>query len=93
MTERALLANVLAMAQWLGYRTYHTWRSDHSVAGYPDLTLVGHGRLVVAELKSDRGRISSCQQRWLDEFALAGIPAYIWRPRDWLDGSIEQALR
>ena len=51
--------------------------------GYPDLTLLRDGKLVVAELKTDKGRPTPDQRRWLDELAMAGVAAYLWRPSDW----------
>lgn len=62
MTEAELLAAVLGtprkpgLALALGWRGYHTHRSQHSPAGFPDLCLVhaAAGRLAFAELKRER---------------------------------------
>ena len=43
-------------------------------------------RLVVAELKTVNGRMTSDQRMWLDAFHAAGKPeTRLWRPTDWAD--------
>jgi hypothetical protein len=59
---------------------YCTWRSIHSPAGYPDLCLAKPGRLIYAELKSEKGKVSDKQREWLDTLKAAGAEAYVWRP-------------
>jgi hypothetical protein len=51
--------------------------------GFPDLLLCKAGKIIVAELKRDDGRVSAEQFEWLQTFELAGVAAYTWRPRDW----------
>jgi len=47
--------------------------------GFPDLVLAKKGRMTIfAELKSDKGRVTPEQQRWID--LLGGE---VWRPGDW----------
>jgi hypothetical protein len=58
--------------------------------GFPDLLLVKPKRLVVAELKVGRNRVTGEQRAWLRRFELAGVPAYTWRPGDWPE--IERVL-
>ena len=93
MTEAELSENVRQLASGLHYLTYHTWRSDHSAAGYPDWTLVKQGRLIFVELKRQRGKTSKYQEQWLG--ALRECPlieVYEWHPSDWIDGTIQQVL-
>jgi hypothetical protein len=66
----------------LGWRAYHTFFSGLSGPGFPDLVLVRE-RVVFAELKAERGRVSPSQQEWLDALRAAGAEVYLWRPRDW----------
>lgn len=49
--------------------------------GFPDLVLVRE-RVVVAELKARRGKVSDQQQAWLEAFGRAGVEVYVWRPAD-----------
>lgn len=81
MTEREWQSQVVKAARLLGWTTYHTHDSRRSEPGWPDLALV-RDRLVMAELKTDTGRLSAAQERWLDLLTGAGIEAYVWRPRD-----------
>jgi hypothetical protein len=51
-------------------------------AGFPDLALARAGRVLLAELKTDRGRPTPDQRRWLAEL---GDHGRLWRPADWPD--------
>ena len=104
MTEADLLAGVIDLAHALGYKaahfrpaqTRHGWRTPVSAdgAGFPDLVLVRarDGRLVAAELKAERGTLTSGQRDWLGDLKSAGVPAYTWRPADYPD-AIAAVLR
>ena len=81
MTEREWQAEVVAIARSTGWTTYHTHDSRRSEPGWPDLALVRE-RLVLAELKTDTGRISAHQERWLSLLSQAGVETYVWRPSD-----------
>jgi len=59
-------------------------------AGWPDLCLV-RGRLVIAELKSETGKLSSVQRDWIAALELAKAEVYVWRPSDW--PQVEAVLR
>ena len=65
----------------MGWDAYHPWLSTHSASGYPDLTLVRPPRLVFAELKSERGKTTDAQDRWLERLARCNAEAYLWRYR------------
>ena len=83
-SERAFQTAVLELAQVTGWRSYHPHDSRRSAAGYPDLTLVRAGACILAELKTDTGRVTDAQAAWLAAFAaVSGIEAVVWRPRDW----------
>jgi hypothetical protein len=94
-TERAFMAQVIRLAELFSWRHYHSHRSDHSPAGFPDLVLVRarhpKPRVVFAELKSDRGRVTADQRAWITELRACGQEAYIWRPSMWQD--VERILR
>jgi hypothetical protein len=83
VTERDLTGYVRDVARAFGWRRYHTWLSKHSPAGFPDEVLVRGPRLVFAELKSERGKLSDEQAAWLDALrAVPGVEVYVWRPAD-----------
>lgn len=84
VTERQFQAQVRELAALLGWDAYCSWTSIHSPGGWPDLVLVhpGKGRVIFAELKSDKGRVSVRQQYCLDSLELCGQEIYVWRPGD-----------
>ena len=94
MTEAELQSAIVELAGWLGYRLiYHTHDSRHSAAGFPDLVLVGRGRLIFAEVKSAKGELSPQQLAWFAGLLDVGAEAYVWRPVDWKSGTIERNLK
>ena len=94
MTEAQLLQAVRDLARLLGFLTYHTHRSDRSEPGFLDLVLIHPriGRLAIAELKTEKGRVTPAQHVWIAAFRTAGVDAYIWRPSDLRSGLIYRAL-
>ena len=103
VTERALLDAVIAIAKgnrWLVYHALPSMNRRGAWAthfrghnGFPDLIL-SHpsGDLVIVELKSEIGRTTNDQVRWLNSFAAAGIETHVWRPAQLKDGSIQRRL-
>ena len=39
-------------------------------------------RQVIAELKSQKGKITEIQKDWLEKFKLVGAEVFLWRPSD-----------
>jgi hypothetical protein len=91
LTEARFMAQVVEYARLMGWRTYHTRRSEGSEAGFPDLVLVRRPRIVWAELKSERGKATPQQLVWLLELLECRQEVYLWRPEDW--PRIERILR
>lgn len=94
MTEAQFQHKVLDAARWLGWRCFHprtvqTADGRHLTAytgeaGFPDLVLAHRNRgLILAELKTARGRLTEAQKLWRDELLAAGAEYYLWRPDDW----------
>lgn len=78
--ESGYLRAITRLAQMLGYTIYHTHDSRRSNPGWPDLVLCRPPRLIVAELKSARGRLRRAQVAWLDLLGeVPGIETYVWR--------------
>ena len=102
-TERDLQDLVAELAGWAGWRVAHFRNSrtpsgghatavQYDGAGFPDLTLTKAGRVIFAELKSQKGRVSENQTAWLLELQGPHTEVYVWRPSDWLDGTIRRIL-
>lgn len=91
VTEAQFQATVVDLAQVTGWmvahfrpaRTNNGWRTPVAGdgKGFPDLVLV-RDRVIFAELKSDRGRLSDDQTAWIGALNTAGAEAYVWRPDD-----------
>ena len=96
MTERALSKAVVELATRLGWRVHtlsdsRSLRSHHP--GFPDLFMVRGEIALAVELKADKGRMRPGQQEWLDALEGVGMLVYVWRPKDWQDGTVERKLR
>jgi len=92
VTERELTGYVRDVAGLFGWRRYHTWLAKHSPAGFPDEVLIRPPRIVFAELKSDRGKVSDAQAAWIADLErVPGVEVYVWRPDD--ADTIAQVLR
>lgn len=108
MSESGFQTAVLELATRLGWRTMHVrpaqnragrWRTPVAGdgAGFPDLVLVRGQHLIFVELKTNTGRASTEQERWLDALTTVSnatqasdgrsthVTATIWRPREWDD--------
>lgn len=69
-----------------GWRYYHTHDSSRSVAGFPDIVCLRGDRVLVAELKTAKGRVSREQQVLAGCVPRGRVPAYLWRlPGDWAE--------
>jgi len=90
MSEAQWQATVLDLAKRLGWDWYHTHDSRRSLPGFPDLVLLRE-RVIFAELKTMRGRLSNFQLGWHRGLRNAGAEVYVWRPSDW--DEVEQTLR
>lgn len=80
LTEKEWSRTVYELAHQLGWRRYHTYRSERSQPGYPDETLVRE-RVVFVELKTEKGAVKAAQREWLVALEQAGAEVYVARPR------------
>ena len=85
VTEKAwdaqLFNSVRGMATILGWRGYHTLRSQGSKPGFPD-RVIWRDRVIFVELKRESGKATEAQAQVLTELAKAGAEVYLWRPSD-----------
>lgn len=88
-SEREWQSDVVGILHSFGWETYHTHDSRRSAAGFPDVVAIRKRSIdarphdmLVAELKRETENPTSAQEHWLGLFTLAGVDAYIWRPRD-----------
>ena len=94
ISEKKFTAKVLTLAKDWGWRTAHfrpAWVGDKKrmitpVAGngkgFLDLTLLRE-RLIVAELKCGKNKLTPEQKDWVEAWQRARIPVFVWYPHDW----------
>lgn len=91
-TEAEFQDAVVELARICGWEAMHVrrsrvrgdrWATATSIAGWPDLVLLGHGRALFVECKSERGRLTLEQRRVIGLLRDAGLDVRVWRPSDW----------
>ena len=90
-TEKGFMLAVIELAKLKGWKYYHTYSSMRSVAGFPDLCMCRDNRIIIAELKTAKGKTTVEQEKWLEKLNNTPAAVYIWRPSDW--ELIEKVLR
>ena len=89
--EKDFQNSVIQLAKLCGWLVYSTWCSIHSPSGFPDLVMVRLSRVIFAENKSEKGKLSPAQQEWLAALTATGkCEVYSWKPSDW--DEIEKVL-
>ncbi|HEY1690013.1 MAG TPA: VRR-NUC domain-containing protein [Solirubrobacteraceae bacterium] len=84
--EAQFEAAIVQLAKLNGWLTYHTYDSQRSSPGFPDLVLIRDRVLIVAELKSEKGHLTGSQVEWIEAFQAIDceeIFVRVWRPADW----------
>jgi hypothetical protein len=103
VTESDFQRQVLQLARLLNWRSAHfrpgmnrrgEWQTAVAGdgAGFPDLILVRHDRVLAVELKSELGRTTAEQDEWLVAFEGTPVEAHVWRPSDLRSGLILRCL-
>lgn len=93
MTEAQLKNWVIELAQRFGWLVHHDLPAQYGngrwatpvqgFAGFPDLVLAHPtGQVLFAELKSDKGKLSTRQEIWLQILDIAGVENHVWKPSD-----------
>lgn len=91
--ESEFLDTIIDVAYFYGWKPYHVraawsrkgWRTPiKGDRGFPDLVLVRPPRVIMAELKSERGKLAFEQKVWRDALIQCpGIEYYEWKPSMW----------
>ena len=80
LTEKEWMAQGVSLARQMGWKRYHTYRSDRSEPGWPDDALV-RDRLLLVEWKTEKGKLSDAQKEWIRALTNAEVEVYVARPR------------
>jgi len=97
MTWQQWQNTVIALLQTYGWHVAHfrpamnqrgQWRTAVAAngKGWPDIVAIHkeRGQLLVAELKTGKGRLTPEQKEWLEYFRLVpGCGVFEWKPDDW----------
>ena len=84
LTEKQFQASVIDLANAERWLSYFTYRSSHSPAGFPDIVLVRGDRVIFAELKTEKGKVTPDQRIWFRALLDSGkVEVYLWRPSMW----------
>lgn len=80
---------IVALAEALGWQTFHVLDSIGSNPGWPDLVLARYEgprcRVLFRELKTAKGKLRPEQLAWGQRLMAAGLDWKVWRPGDWSD--------
>jgi hypothetical protein len=106
-TEEGFKNRIIEYAHLKGWLVHHDrpaktskgWRTAiQGDEGFPDLVLARDGRVIFAELKSEKGRVSREQRAWMEalpwrvhwpvpqkggEATRIFSAVAVWRPSDW----------
>lgn len=93
-SEKEFQSQVVEAAKALGWLVYHTHDSRRSEPGFPDLVMVHERKKLVMyrELKTQTGKTTPDQKKWLGVLSAVGSDAGVWRPEDWLSRRIQSEL-
>ena len=94
VSETSFQHTVLDLARLRGWKVCHfrpgldrrgRWSTPmQGDPGFPDLVMTRKGRLIFAELKSDKGKPAPpAQEEWLAALRETAAGFYEWRPADW----------
>lgn len=96
--QQAIIDCVHAMggvvAHFRPAKTAHGWRTAVAAdgKGFPDLVICVNGRTLFRELKRMGMPLAEHQENWKRWLGWNGADWGLWRPMDWLDGTIEADL-
>jgi hypothetical protein len=83
-SEKHFLGRVTRLAELYGWVVHHTLDSTGTRAGEPDLRMIRPPRYLLAELKSQHGRLRPEQVAMLAMLERCpGVESFVWRPSDW----------
>lgn len=84
MKEKEYQRDIQLHLQRHGWLDYHPRVSFYDRPGFPDIVAIRPPRVIFAEIKTDKGRLSPAQEEYKRQLeACPGVEYYIWRPRDW----------
>lgn len=84
ISEKELAATVIDYAKLMKWMVFFTWRSIHSPKGELDLRLIRPPRVIFAELKTEKGKLTPAQTETIEALKQCpGVDCFVWRPSHW----------
>ena len=85
LSERDFQKQVTDLLEANGWLWTHTPDSRRNLGhrGFPDIVAVKPPYTLFIEIKTDKGRLSPFQKRWIDALNAADGAAAVIRPKDW----------
>ena len=91
ITEKDWQHTVTQYARVYGWTVWRTPRSKGTSPGEPDLRMVRPPRFIMAELKTQKGKVTLAQAVAGEQLsACQGVEYFLWRPSDWSE--VQDAL-
>lgn len=82
ITEKQWEQQIHDLAHTFHWKYHHTWTSIHSPRGFPDDVMCRGERLIFAELKTTKGKLTPYQSAWIEALTETKAEVYVWRPSD-----------
>ncbi len=89
-SEKDFQATVVGLARQLGWHVYHFPNAIINPI-FPDLLMFRDGQTLMAELKTERGKLSPRQVVMVLDLGAHGMTVHVWKPAMW--EAIEATLR
>lgn len=83
MREAEFQRTVQQAAGYLGWYVVHFPNMISNPAGWPDLLLMKNGKVLLLELKGEKGRLGPRQAECHERLRAAGMHIEVVRPSDW----------
>ena len=88
--EASFQRAVVEYARYCGWKVFWTYNSRHSPPDDLDLRMVRPPRVVFAELKTDKGKLTPGQAETIELLKQTPVEVHLWRPSMWPE--IERVL-
>lgn len=91
VSEKVFQLHVLDYGRMFGWKVMHISDSRRSYSrGFFDCVFAKEGRVIFAELKKMKGKLTPAQEEWRDAVKDGPNEYYLWRPDSW--DEIERVL-
>ncbi len=81
-SEKDWQREVVSWAKKLGWMVHENKFSLYAKPGFPDLFMVRPPKVIIAELKSNKGKLRPEQETWIENLRACGLSVCVWRPQD-----------